>query len=92
MKLIKYVKLWRTRSVNRGVSLIRIMKCRLIEWVGYTEHGRDEKCMQNLSQHEGKRSSVKIILKRFKRSGGGCDDVDWNICCCVHSNELWSSV
>jgi len=71
MKLIKYVKLRRARSVNRGVSLIKIMKCRLIEWVGYTEHGRDEKCMQNFSQHEGKRPPGKIILKRIIRKRWG---------------------
>jgi hypothetical protein len=67
MNLIKYVKLWRARSVNRGVSVIRIMKCRLIEWMGYTENGRSEKCMQNLGQHEGKRPPGKIILKRIIR-------------------------
>lgn len=92
MKLIKYVKLWRARPVNRGVSLIRIMKCRLIERVGYTEHGRNEKCMQNFSQHEGNRPPGMIILKRIIRKWWGCEDVDWNICCCEYSNELWSSV
>jgi hypothetical protein len=70
MKLIKYVKLQRVRFVNMGVSLVRVMKCRLIKWVGYTEHGRDEKYMQNYHQHDGKKPLGKVILKQITRRWG----------------------
>jgi hypothetical protein len=51
-----------------GVSFVTVMKCRLIKWLGYREHGTDEKCLQNFSEHEGKRPLGKIILKLILRT------------------------